>query len=337
LLFGKPASTTFAPAYTAMFMKYFRYYPWGMQLLLFLLMTLTFMSGIWVILFNLLPRITGVPFEALASVTPASSLAVRQALLGVQGIQSVAIFMLPALAFAYLSHPQPRWYLGLRAPAKPMHLLLVVLLMAGATPILMGVQYLISLFDFGKEVKDAQLASENMFVAMLNTTSPAGLVTRFLIMAVIPGIGEELFYRGILMRFARQRSRNMLIPILFSAAVFAYSHTNIYGYLSIFMAGMLLASIYYLTGSIWCSIVAHVFHNGLQLLLFYFSDTNGTTKVSLQVDPVPLSLLAAGIVVFAGAAWALWRTRQPLPANWATDFTPMELEELKQEKANRLF
>jgi uncharacterized protein len=139
------------------------------------------------------------------------------------------------------------------------------------------------------------------------------------------------------MRFTKQRTRNMIIPVLFSAAVFSYAHANVYGALPIFIAGILLAVIYNLTGSIWCSILAHIVFNGSQIVLHYIAGDNPAVKSFLNAEALPLEYVALGAVVFGASLWLLIKNSTPLPATWADDFTESELEELKNEKRNGIF
>lgn len=315
-------------------MKYFRIYPWGLQLLLFLLMTFTFLSCIAVIVLSTFSRFTGYDLSAISTLNASTPYMLIQASRIVQGVQNMFIFMLPAFTFAYLCHPRPAQYLGLRKPGKSIQLLLSVTLMAGAMPIFMLIQNGMRLIDFGAKVKAEQEQLENMIQALMNMPTVGSFITTFIIMAIVPGIGEELFFRGVLMRFAKKRTPNMLLPILFSAAVFAYAHSNVYGLVSIFLAGVLLALIYQLTSSLWCSILAHTLFNGTQIVVSYMANGNKTIEALMKSDNVPAGLVIGGAALFVVSLWLLLKNSTPLPANWTDDFTPRELVQLRQERGN---
>lgn len=245
--------------------------------------------------------------------------------------------MVPAITFAYLSHPQPRRYLGLRMPGKNIQVLISLLLIIGAMPILMWIEHAIGKINFGQQVRDAQAMQENVMKAFMQMPSVGDFIATFFVMAIVPGVGEELFFRGVLMRFAKQRSRHMLMPVLFSAIVFAYAHYNVYGSVSIFIAGVLLACIYNLTGSIWCSIAAHIFFNGSQIILHYVAGRSASVTAFMASDTLPFGYVATGAALFGFSLWWLIKNRTPLPPNWADDFSRQELEALKKENNNRLF
>ncbi len=315
-------------------MKYFRYYPWGLQLLLFLLMVFTMISSAAVVISSIFTKITGFPTSGLENISPGSPVSLINAAIMVQGLSSIFIFLLPALLFAYLSTPRPAAYLGLRLPGKKIQFVLVIFIMLGAIPVLEMIQELISHINFGaygKQVKAAQEASDNTFNAFLTMNSFSSFIKVFCIMAIVPALGEELFFRGVLMRFAKQKSLNMVFPILFTAAVFSFTHSNIYGYLSIFLAGILLAVIYNLTGSIWCSILGHLFFNGSQIILSYMGTHNAAVKTYMGANSLPLYLVAGGAAVFGMSFYLLLKTKTPLPANWSDNFT---IDELSKKQTN---
>ena len=305
-------------------MKYFRYYPWGMQLLLFVLMMFTLISFGSFLVFSLMPRLTPYSITQLEHIDSKSPAALVNVALLVQGFLSLFIFLVPALLFAHLAHPEPGKYLGLRAPGKWIQLVLVIFMMLGATPVLQLMEGWISHIDFGAKVKATQAANDNMMEAFLKMPDFPSFLLGFLVMAIIPAVGEEVFFRGLMLRFVKKKSSTMLLPVLFTATLFAYSHSNIYGLLSIFLAGILLAVIYNLTGSLWCSIVAHMFFNGLQVVISYLSNGNIAIKTA-QENTIPIAMVVAGLIVFSVSFYLLLKNKTPLPANWTDDFTVAEL------------
>lgn len=306
-------------------MKYFRYYPWALQLFLFVMLVAITFGLISSLLYVLVPGLTGFRLEQIAGINEKSSPALVHLAMLCQGVLNAAIFLLPAAAFAYAAHPRPISYLGLKAPAKKIHLLLAVLIVLGAMPILEAIAGLIGMIDFGKSIKADQAANDALVNAFLNMPTFADFLRALVVIAVLPAIGEELFFRSILMRFTRKKTPSMVTPILFTALVFSLSHTNIYGYLSIFLAGVLLAAIYNLTGSLWCSIIAHFFFNGSQVVWNYLTRGNKALTATLESNAVTWTLVAGGAIIFGVSFYFLWKTRTPLPPTWTDDFTPEEI------------
>jgi CAAX protease family protein len=307
--------------------RYFRYYPWALQLLLFLMLIVTMMGVGSLMALTFIPKFTPYNLGQIEVINENSPMGLVDVAIIVQGMLSLLVFLMPAFLFAYLSHPRPLAYLGLKAPGKGIQLLLVVLMMLGAIPVLQMIEGLISHIDFGTKVKESQAASDSMMSAFLNVPTFSAFVKAFVVMAIIPAMGEELFFRGILLRFARKKTMNMIFPVLFTAIIFSYSHTNIYGFLSIFLAGVILAVIYNITGSLWCSILGHVVFNGSQVVLAYMSSSNTAIKTFMSNTSLPVSLVVGGAILFGISFYLLLKNKTPLPANWTDDFTPEELTE----------
>lgn len=303
-------------------MKYFRNYPWGLQLLLFVLMAFTMLSFCSYCIMALLPRVAGVDFTQLQLINEHSAFGLIKSSILVQGIFSISMFLVPSLLFAYFTHPKPFGYVGIKIPAKNIHLILAVLLILGAMPVLIKIEELVGLIDFGASLKASQAQNDALMKAYLTMPTFTDFMRTFFVLAIIPAVGEELFFRGVLMKFAFKGTKRIWFSVFFTAFVFASTHSNVYGMFSIFLAGSLLATIYYLTGSLWCSIIAHLCFNGTQVVLSYWANSNASIKSFVGSEHLPIGLLIGGVVVFSSALYALIKTRTPLAANWTDDFDP---------------
>ncbi len=85
--------------------------------------------------------------------------------------------------------------------------------------------------------------------------------------AVAPAV-EEIYFRGYVFR-AYLSSKGTGRAFLFSAALFAVVHIDLPALLPIFVMGLMLAFLYYRTGSVVPSIVAHSLNNAVALTLLY--------------------------------------------------------------------
>jgi membrane protease YdiL (CAAX protease family) len=313
-----------------MFNRYWRSYPWYFQLLQFIILIAVMASFFVFALTPLLMNMMGVAITDITSINENSPRRVIDAALLFQFFSAIGIFLLPALLFGYFTHPRPARYLGLVKPGNTLHWLLAILIMFGATPLFLGIAELVSHLNLGEAAKKAQDANDQAFKGLLSMTSPFHLIVSIIVLAILPGLSEELFFRGVLMRFVAKRSQTIYFPIIVSALMFALMHSNVYGLPSIFLAGCLLALIYYLTGSLWCSIIAHMFFNGLQVVITYLAKNNSSLKAINDTNSVPLSWVLIGAVIFAAGMYMLWKTRTPLPADWSADYTTEELMEGEQ-------
>lgn len=303
-----------------MFTSYWRNYPWALQVALFLLMVFTMTSFGFVIAYFVAPRITGIPFDQIANLHEGSARAVINTALLAQFISTIFTFMVPAGVFAYLTHPRPAQYLGLRKPGKPVHWLIIIILILGFTPIALELEGLLRMVDLGANIRASQKEKDDIYMAYLDMPDIRYLIIGIIAMCITPAISEELIFRGVVMRFAQKRAKTITTPIFISGLLFALIHADVYGFIPIFISGMLLAAIYYLTRSLWCSMLAHALYNSLQVVSMYMAHTNTSLKIALSGNSMPLYILAPAIILFGGGLYLLWNNRTPLPAGWANDF-----------------
>lgn len=320
-----------------MFNRYWREYPWYFQLFQYIIFIFVFASLFGGVLAPLLvPYVSGITgtLKIGANSTPAEV----NAMLWWQAIGHFGMFTLPALVFAYLTHPQPWGYLGLRQPGKQQHWGYVAVMMVGAIPLVLGLGGLMRLFDLGEAANRMHAQTEAMMKKMMDVRSGGQLLWTIFVMAVLPAVGEELMFRGLLMRFAARRAKAILFPVAVSALMFALFHfSNPYALVPIFLMGVLLALIYYWTRSLLCSMLAHFLFNGTQIFLYYLSNRNTAVKAFVESESVPVGLVAGGAVLFAAGAWMLWRSRTPLPQpEWTADFSPEELAAREADREERM-
>lgn len=90
-------------------------------------------------------------------------------------------------------------------------------------------------------------------------------ILRFLGLAVVVPVAEELFWRSFLMRWLQQQSFLALAPaavgaraIAISSVLFALEHTQ---WLAGLIAGVVYAWVYVRTGKLWAAIVSHAVTN----------------------------------------------------------------------------
>jgi uncharacterized protein len=309
-----------------MFNRYWREYPWFLQLVLFGLMTFVFISFFFAFAYYTVPMITGNSITEALNVSKQSSPQKLSVFIWLQGASSIFSFILPAILFANQTHPDKAEYLGLKKPQRPVQLLWSILLMLGAFPIFIEIAALLkemkALGDNTQGAKQIEEATE----AILNMNGTGELLRALLVMAVIPALGEELFFRGVLMRLLHLQSKRIGLAVIVTAAMFAAIHGTPYNFLSIFIAGIFLCIIYIQTGSLWCSIAAHCVYNGSQVLMSYWGKSDPTLKALSDAKHLPIAVTLIGTAVFALSAYMLWKNRTPLPADWSDNFRNEEPE-----------
>lgn len=125
----------------------------------------------------------------------------------------------------------------------------------------------------------------------------------YLLVAVAPGICEELAFRGALLHGLRKRFAPWQL-VLVTGAIFGLFHMSLFRILPTASLGVVLAVVTLLTGSIYPAMLWHALNNAFAI----YMGQQGADITSLD----PAIYAAAGVVtalVFA----LLWRTRTPYP------------------------
>ena len=323
-----------------MFNRYWRTYPWGLQVALFLLMIFTLTSFATYLILVLLPKLSGTSIADIAVLGPASSFKTIRGALVAQGASHIGMFAGPALLFASFTHPRLRQYLGIRRPGKPIHWLLTTGIMIGLIPVfLWGESWMVQHLHFGKWADDMQQEGNKTVLAFLKLNTGADLAMLLIVLAVLPAIGEELVFRGILLRLLHSRiwraaanikiagkivhpdvQRTMVVPVLLTSLLFAAIHRNPYGFLFLFIAASILALIYFLTRSILCSMWAHFLYNGTQVAAVFFAQKSSAAQSIVADETIPIIYPIIGLLIFVASFYLLVKNQTPLPGNWSDDF-----------------
>ncbi len=318
-----------------MFNKYWREYPWFFQLVQFVLLVFVCLVFFSVITLFVLPLVTGIKPDVIQTLTVDSPSSVRIAMFVYNTVGQLGIFLVPSALFAYAVHPRPLQYLGIHQPQRNIHWLIVFILALAAIPTVSGIAMLFDMVPLTESLEASKVKFEAQQKAMLHLTTPGEFIAAMVMIAIVAPIGEELLFRGIMLRFAAKKMVGSIFwPIALTAVLFGTMHGNVVGLPSLIISGLLLGYIYYLTGSLVMSIFAHAIVNGSQAIIIYFGCNNETLVKMMESNDVPWGLFLGGVAVFIAAFYWLWKERTPLPKGWTNDFSPEELQQREQEKNN---
>jgi membrane protease YdiL (CAAX protease family) len=124
--------------------------------------------------------------------------------------------------------------------------------------------------------------------------------------ALLPGLSEELLFRGVLQR-AIYRPR---LAIAVSGCAFALFHVDPVHVVGVLPLGLFLAWSAQRSSTL-VSIVAHVLNNSIAVI----SIQNDALDMGFGSEqPLPLKWVAASLVLFLAAAWLVWRDTLSTPS-----------------------
>jgi hypothetical protein len=137
--------------------------------------------------------------------------------------------------------------------------------------------------------------------AFLATKSIGGLLGNIFIVAVLPAIGEELLFRGILQKLIKKMIGNSNAAIWITAILFSALHLQFFGFLPRMLLGVLFGYLLEWTGTLWLPILAHFINNATGILIYYF------TGEGLEQDQPDASIFNNSLFFWAiGSGIVIW-------------------------------
>ncbi|MEN8226398.1 MAG: type II CAAX endopeptidase family protein [Bacteroidota bacterium] len=223
-----------------------------------------------------------------------------------QIVNTLGIFVFPPLIFAFLVSKKPAKYLKLdQLPA-------LISAMAGVAVIIVilpflhwtaGLNEMLNLPEYmaGIErwMKNSEEQAMEITTIFLNTGTITGLMLNLIMIAVLPAIGEELLFRGVLLRLFREWTGYTHLAVIISALLFSALHLQFYGFLPRFILGMFLGYMFVWTGSVWVPVIVHFFNNGIAVVAAYLYErgTINTEVNSLGETHQPYIIISSLLMV----------------------------------------
>ena len=220
---------------------------------------------------------------------------------------STGLFLVPALLGSWLISGRTFDYLRLDRPSSVSKYIIVLLLMLSAIPLinfLAQLNYSIPIPDRLGSIKEQILKSEQdselMMDTFLNQESVKGLLVNLLMIALIPALGEEFLFRGLVQRIFTEWTRNHHAGVWIGAVLFSLMHFQYYGLIPRILLGACFGYMLVWSRSMWLPVLAHFINNGVAVVFFHFY-FNGSLKFDLDnigaMDETYLYTLLSAVMV----------------------------------------
>jgi hypothetical protein len=199
----------------------------------------------------------------------------------VQLVSAIGSFLLPALLFGYFSSPEALPYVGVQKSISPVLLLACLFLLVSVQPFVGWLGNLNAKINFGSmqaSLQSAEDQRDRVMKVFLNMKSVSALLVNIVVMALLPAVAEELFFRGALQKALLRLSDQPWLAILISSLIFALLHLTVFKVLPIFFLGLLLGTIYHFTRNLWYTIFIHFLNNAMAVMAYYLADRNQAIK-----------------------------------------------------------
>lgn len=221
--------------------------------------------------------------------------------------QHISLFIIPGIILIYKLKPDNGNLFGLRIPsiteaAFVIILAICLLPLTGFTGELNSgmhlPEWLAGLENWMKEKEDM---AERLIETVLNPDTKGSFAVNFIMIAVLPAIGEELIFRGVLQRILTRLFNSGHLAILITSIVFSALHLQFYGFLPRFILGLVFGYLFLWSGTLWLPVIAHFANNAVSVILVYLQNSDIASvpdEISLwkQISALLLPLIT-GILI----------------------------------------
>jgi uncharacterized protein len=222
-------------------------------------------------------KMTGLSFKAMQD--NISNPAYADTLQVIQVITAITGFLLPAIAAAFFLNREPIKLLGYSGGINSRQLVLVLLIVFTSLIVSTSLSYFnnhIPLpeawrirFDKLEEKYSRQVE------AIVQLKNIKDYFLALFIMAFLPALCEETFFRGGLQNFLSRATGKPWFSILVVSVIFSLAHFSFYGFLYRLFLGVVLGALFQYSGRLWLSILAHFLNNAFALTVLYVYTQQG--------------------------------------------------------------
>jgi membrane protease YdiL (CAAX protease family) len=214
------------------------------------------------------------------------------------GIPAQLMLLLTALAAAWFSPVPLRQRLGMQLPRGGL-VWIAVWLVGAAVPFLLGI---------GAAMLLARVIPPDPGVQQLYKNMHWQIALPFIVfIAFVPGLSEELLFRGYIQRRLTERWPAW-VGILVTSLLFAVMHIMPHAMVLAFLLGIWLGLMAWRCDSVWPGVICHALINGL----WNVWQIGLSLKVFSEQAELPLLIAGGGVglVAFALACWDLATVRR---------------------------
>ena len=223
-----------------------------------------------------------------------------------QLMSAIGLFIVPPFIYGIIVTRKPFSALALNKFSIPKNWLMVLLIMVVSTPFmswLVEFNSQLVLPDFLAPLeawmKQSEQSAEQLTKLFLTFNGIGSFLYILLIVAVVPALGEELLFRGVLQKIMVDWIKNYHIAIWVTAILFSALHMQFYGFLPRMLLGAIFGYVFYWSGSLWLPILGHFINNGSVVILsFFYPEMINDTEITLfEGDANWIATIVSGVIL----------------------------------------
>jgi len=226
---------------------------------------------------------------------------------------SIATFFLPALALQHLEKAQEIYFPKERQPVQVYAVVFLFLLAFNPTMSLISEWNMqMKLPELFKNLESWMRAQEDAMATLTEklvmVVSWEGLLANLLVMAIIPAIVEEYYFRGVLQNIAQRVVVNPHLAIFITAVIFSVIHLQFYGFFPRLLLGVFFGYLLWWSNNIWIPIFAHFVNNAsVTIIAFTYARQGKTYQDLMSMESYSIFTYIASFIISCGLGYLIVR------------------------------
>lgn len=221
---------------------------------------------------------------------------------------SSGMFILGPALFVYLTKKDPSGYFQLNL-VDPRIIFLGILAFFTAYPFIAvvsswneGMQLPEALQGVERWMRESEELLKDTTLRMLGSSSISQLISNLIVIALIPAIGEELTFRGVIQQGLAKYLKNEHVAVWLAATIFSAIHVQFFGFFPRLLLGVLLGYIFLYGRSLIASIFCHFMNNAIIIVYAHVSDPEtalaSETSLNMTHGTIAASVLLLVVTFF---------------------------------------
>jgi hypothetical protein len=151
--------------------------------------------------------------------------------------------------------------------------------------------------EFGIWARERENLAEELTKFFVTFETNTDFLIGLVVIAILPAIGEELVFRGMIQPELFRATGNHHAAIWVSAIIFSAFHMQFFGFVPRMLLGALFGYLYVWSGNLFLPMFAHFVNNGFSVLMMFLYQRGVITvdMESPEAAPWPAVVIATGI------------------------------------------
>lgn len=154
-----------------------------------------------------------------------------------------------------------------------------------------------------KSLYDMEEKAREITELIIKYDTKTGFIKVLFVVAILPAIGEELFFRGLLQNEIKYLTGNIHVAVWFSAIAFSFVHFQFFGFVPRMCLGLLFGYLYVWSGNILIPMGLHFLNNGATLILMNayrdkYEEMEKGTLEDMSIFPVLIFTVLTGVIIY---------------------------------------